>query len=188
MILNNYIGNLLAAHPKRPRDNLSQGVVIVLRHDESGAVGLQINKPFTNGATLTSVMENLNIPNNFDDDLLYVGGDHATNRIYVIHTLDWFSTTTVRFDDQNIGISGDISIIAALSKGQGPSQFRAVAGFFIWEPGQLEEEIAISDSDSLPLSWSWTPSTVDLVFDTDSGLQWRRTIEAASKLQVANWF
>jgi putative AlgH/UPF0301 family transcriptional regulator len=94
----------------------------------------------------------------------------------------------VRFDDQNIGISGDISIIAALSKGQGPSQFRAVAGFFIWEPGQLEEEIAISDSDSLPLSWSWTPSTVDLVFDTDSGLQWRRTIEAASKLQVANWF
>lgn len=180
----NFFGNLLASHPKRAYDSLSNSVILVFNHDHSGALGLQINKQFTNGATLNSVMENLGMSSIFVDDPLYFGGDTSTNRIYLIHTLDWYTSSTLKFND-SIGLSGDLSILAALSQGQGPSQYRAIAGYNLWGPNELENEV--HSTDDITTSWCQVPATDELIFDSDGPDQWKKIIFESSKLQVSNW-
>lgn len=179
----NYFGYLLAAHPKRPYDLLNNSVMLIFKHEKSGALGLQINKPFTNGASLNSVMENLGMESTFVDDPLYFGGENNGNRVYIVHTLDWFTSSTLKFND-SIGLSGDLSILTALSKGEGPSQYRAIAGYNLWNSGELEYEINSSD---ITISWSQIPATSELIFDSNSHDQWRNVISESSKLQVSSW-
>lgn len=182
----NYTGYLLAAHPRRPQDFFSQGVILIFKHDATGAIGLQINRAFTTGASMTSVMENLGITANFDDDPLHMGGEHGGNRVYVVHSLDWYTANSLQIGP-NLGVSGDISVITAISENQGPSQFRAIAGYNIWGPGELESELDGTGVDEITQEWSYVPATVDLIFDYNGVEQWRRVIDAAGQQQTARW-
>ena len=83
MIEQNYRGYLLAAHPKRPDPYLRKGVMLVLDHDNAGAIGLQINKPFSSNVSFDTVMQNVGLPTAVDQPL-YNGGPESTNRIHVI--------------------------------------------------------------------------------------------------------
>lgn len=184
-----YSGNLLAAHPLRVQegdDDFRRAVLMVMRHDSMGAVGLRIDQPFPNGLTMTHVMRNMGISGDYDYENLYQGGPHGGNRVFVIHTLDWSTSSTLVFEDSELGISGDVSIISAIAAGQGPERFRAVAGFHLWAPGELEQEII--EPESAELSWVFTPSTDELVFGSEGSDQWKSTIAAASRIQVAQWF
>jgi putative transcriptional regulator len=159
-------------------------VILIFKHEKSGALGLQLNKPFTNGASLNSVMENLGMDSTFVEDPLYYGGENNGNRVYIVHTLDWYTSSTLKFND-TIGLSGDLSILTALSQGEGPSQYRAMAGYNLWSAGELESEI--NSSDNIALSWSQIPATNELVFEFDGQNQWKNVITEASKLQVSSW-
>lgn len=186
MIEQNYKGFLLAAHPKRPEPFLRRGVMLVIDHDKSGAIGLQINKPFTNDISFQTVMQNVGLTY-AGDHPLYVGGPESTNRIHVIHSLDWYTGGTVKINDR-IGVSHDVSILAAISKNEGPEYFRVCAGFTRWLPGHLEGEILGEEPWNISQSWSFIPAETDLIFSTDDLDQWHRIISESSKLQVANWF
>jgi len=186
MIEQNYTGYLLAAHPKRIDSSLRRGTVLVIDHDSAGAIGLQINKPYMSNVTFDSVMRNvgLSVPN---DQPLYNGGPESTNRIHVIHTLDWFSPTTNKITDQ-IGISSDLSVLTAISKNDGPAYFRAIAGFVRWLPGHLEGEVLGEDPWKINQSWSYTRAEPDTVFGFTDIDQWHKVITESSRQQVANWF
>ena len=186
MIEQNYTGYLLAAHPKRTDPILRRGTMLIIDHDASGAIGLQINKPYVSNVTLNSVMRNveLNVEN---DQALYNGGPESTNRIHIIHTLDWFSPTTNKITDQ-IGISSDLSVLSAISQDEGPSYFRAVAGFTRWLPGHIEGEILGEDPWTINHSWSFTPAEPEIVFGYTDIDQWHKVITDSSRQQVANWF
>ena len=186
MIEQNYTGYLLAAHPKRTDPILRRGTMLIIDHDASGAIGLQINKPYVSNVTLNSVMNNvgLNVDN---DQALYNGGPESTNRIHIIHTLDWFSPTTNKITDQ-IGISSDLSVLSAISEDEGPTYFRAVAGFTRWLPGHIEGEILGEDPWTINHSWSFIPAEPEIVFGYTDIDQWHKVITDSSRHQVANWF
>jgi len=186
MFEQNYTGYLLASHPKREDGILRRSTILVIDHDNAGAIGLQINKPYNNNLSVESVMKNngLTIPN---DQPLYNGGAESTNRIHVIHTLDWFSPTTNKVTDQ-IGISSDLSILAAISNNEGPSYFRAIAGFTRWLPGHLEGEVLGEDPWTINHSWSCIQADPETVFGYTDIDQWHRVIGESSREQVANWF
>lgn len=186
MIEQNYKGCLLAAHPKRPDAFLRRGVILVLDHDKSGAIGLQINKPFTSDISFQTVMENVNLDVAHDQPL-YNGGTESSNRIHVIHSLDWYSPTTTKITD-NIGVSNDLSVLAAISKNEGPEFFRACAGFTRWAPGHLEGEVLGEDPWTINHSWSFTPASVETVFGLDDIDQWHKVISESCRLQIATWF
>ena len=186
MIIQNYKGYLLAAHPKRQESMLKMGVLLILDHDINGAIGLQINKPFTNDITFETVMQNIGLSCP-DDRPLYLGGPEAQNRIHIIHSLDWYSAGTTKINEQ-IGVSHDVSILAAISKNEGPENFRAVAGFVRWAPGQLESEITAETPWEIHQSWSFVPATLETVFEKEGTDQWRQNIAESSKLQVSSWF
>jgi putative transcriptional regulator len=186
MIEQNYTGYLLAAHPKRADPILRRGTMLVIDHDDSGAIGLQINKPYTSSVTLNSVMKNvgLHVEN---DQALYNGGPESTNRIHIIHTLDWFSSTTNKITDQ-IGISSDLSVLTAISLDNGPTYFRAVAGFTRWLPGHIEGEILGEDPWAINHSWSFVPADPETVFGYTDIDQWHKVISDSSRQQVSSWF
>jgi putative transcriptional regulator len=185
MIEHNYKGYLLASHPKRRDGTLRRSSMLILDHDETGAIGLQINKQFTE-LTFQTVMKNVGFPI-VDDRPLYTGGQESVNRIHVIHSLDWYTANTTKIND-NIGVSHDVSVLAAISKNEGPDYFRVVAGFTRWLPGHLEGEILGEDPWDITDVWTFSPATIETVFNLDDIEQWHKIIEESSKLQVASWF
>lgn len=186
MIEQNYKGYLLAAHPKRQDPILRRGVMLIIDHDDTGAIGLQINKPFTNDITFATVMQNVGLPTGVDQPL-YNGGPESTNRIHVIHSLDWYSPTTIKITDR-IGVSNDVSVLAAISKNEGPEYFRVAAGFTRWLPGHLDGEILGEAPWHITQSWSFAPADVETVFNLDDIEQWHTVIAESSRLQTSNWF
>lgn len=183
-IVKNYSGYLLAAHPSRAGNHLNQSVIFVFKHDRSGAIGLQINRPFYGDTNLGTVMENLGIYADFSNEPLYVGGEVGSNRVYVLHSLDWFSSSTLKFDN-DLGVSGDVSVISAISQNQGPDQYRAVAGYVVWPPGMLEEELESVDPET---SWIAVPAEAELVFDHEGNDQWKQVLIRAGQYHIDNWF
>ena len=186
MIEQNYRGYLLAAHPRRIDPYLRRGVMLIIDHDQDGAIGLQINKPFTNDITFDTVMQNVGMHCDRDQPL-YNGGPESTNRIHVIHSLDWYSPTTIRVTDQ-IGVSNDMSVLAALSENQGPEYFRVVAGYTQWAPKQLEGEVLGKTPWNITQSWTTLPAESEMVFSMDDIDQWHRIIDESGRIQVSSWF
>lgn len=186
MIEQNYKGYLLAAHPKRQDAFLRRSVVLILDHDKTGALGLQINKPFTNDITFQTVMQNVGLSID-QDQPLFNGGQESPNRINVIHSLDWYSPSTVKINS-NIGVSHDISVLTALANNEGPEHFRVCAGFTRWMSDQLEGEISGQEPWSIHHTWSFSPANVETVFSLSDIDQWHTVIGESSKIQIANWF
>jgi len=186
MIEQNYQGYLLAAHPRRQEPILRRGVVLIIEHDDTGAIGLQINKPFTNDLNFQTVMENVGLTSPHDRPL-YSGGPTGSNRIHVVHSMDWSSPTTIRVNE-HIGVSYDVSILAAIAENEGPEHFRVVAGFSRWLPGHLEGEVLGEAPWSIHHTWSFTPAEPEIVFGLDDIEQWHAVINESTRIQVATWF
>ena len=187
MNLTNFKGHLLASHPKQPEATLRKGVILMIRHDESGAVGLQINKQFYDDTfTLSTVMKNLGLYTDTDQPLYY-GGEDATNRIHVIHSLDWYTGSTIKVN-REIGVSNDVSVLAAIAENEGPEYFRVVAGYKKWGRGKLELEMAGKEPYTAVNSWNFSPATIESVFDLDNIDQWHAVNDESTKLQISSWF
>lgn len=186
MIKQNYQGYLLAAHPKRQDPILSKSVILIMDHDRHGAIGLQINKMFDSDVNFETVMHNMGLDCN-DNRPLYFGGLLCNNRINVIHSLDWYSSNTTKLSN-NLGISHDVSVLAAISRNEGPEYYRVVAGFHKWLPNHLEGEISGKGSWDITHTWSTVPATIENVFEQDGLEHWHSVIAENSRLQVSNWF
>jgi|694.fasta_scaffold120044_3 putative transcriptional regulator len=182
----NYRGNLLASHPKYPDPDLRKSVILVLDHDENGAIGLQINKPYQNGVSFSTVMQNAGLYYDSDQPL-FIGGQESSNRVYVIHSLDWYSPTTSKISD-TLGVSTDLSILMAISQGEGPEYFQAVAGYTKWESNELEGEISGLEPWSSLHSWNYIPASLEVIFDIEPKDQWATVINISSRLQISTWF
>lgn len=184
--LESYKGFLIAAHPKRAEPSLRKGVILIIDQDHTGSIGLQINKPLESNTTLGSVMTGLGMSLDKDQPL-YFGGTENTNRIIVLHTLDWRTSSTTELGE-NIGISNDISVLSAISANSGPAQYRAIAGYTRWMPGNLEAEIEmIPPFNEVSRSWSYLKADVDLCFDSSGSTQWHHILEESARIQIASW-
>jgi putative transcriptional regulator len=186
MIEQNYTGYLLAVHPRRRDPLLTKGVMLIVEHDETGAIGLQINKAFANDLSFQTVMNNVGM-HTAEDHPLYNGGPTHSNRINIIHSLDWYSSHTTKLNN-HIGVSYDLSILTAIAANEGPAQFRVVAGCVQFGPGQLDNEMI--KLPQIDVSWSWNAvkATPEHIFECDGIDQWHRTTMDAGKIQIAKWF
>lgn len=179
-----YPGHLLVSNPNNPRDELSKSVILIVSHTERMAVGLQINNPLED-INLQDVANNLGMdyPN---PDLLYYGGNMSTNKIHVVHSNDWQGMTTVQLNDE-ISVTNDISVLAALSRGEGPEFFRACAGYWLWDDHRLDLQLNPRFKDE-PHKWEITPADSRIIFDGEGPEQWRVALDHAAKYQVNAWF
>lgn len=179
-----YSGYLLVANPNNPRDELAKSVLLCVNHTGNLAIGLQINNQLVD-IDLSTVAFNLGMdfPSNAP---LWYGGNIASNKIHVVHTNDWRGITTVKLNDE-ISVTNDISVLAAISRGDGPEYFRACAGYWLWEDGRMDKMLDPRDKED-PMKWEVVPATMDLIFDGEGQDQWRIALERAAKHQVDAWF
>ena len=179
-----YLGHLLVANPNNPRDELSKSVLLLVRHTSQQAIGLQINNA-VDQLNLKIIADKINIQY-LEDDPLYHGGNINPNKIHVVHSSDWSGASTIPLTDE-ISVTNDISVIAALVQGVGPSYFRACAGFCAWSDGKLDQQLNPKYNDD-PYKWEVVPATMENVFGSDGVEQWRSAIDEAAQLRVETWF
>lgn len=181
----NYQGCLLVANPSNPKDELSKAVILLVSHHPTKSVGIQINNPLTD-LDLQTVSNNIGIDFEGQDPLWY-GGSIGSNKIHVVHSNDWAGLSTVKINDE-ISITHDISVLAALSRGEGPKQYRACAGYWGWEAGDLDQQLDPKQADKVSHKWETLEATLENVFEGEGPDQWHKAIEESTKNQVNAYF
>jgi len=182
MIKKSLQAHLLAANPNNPDDDLGRSVILLTSYTASISIGLQINRMLSN-ITLPGVANNLGIWYEGNDSVYY-GGNSGVNKIHIIHSSDWSGPTTIKLSN-DISITNDITILAAISQGEGPELYRACAGHWVWENGDLTRQL--ENRDSLH-KWEPVPATMENIFSLDGYEQWRSILEESARHQVAHWF
>jgi putative transcriptional regulator len=180
----NLAGHILISQPKCEDPYFSKGVVIVGKHGPQGSWGLMVNKPASN-ITLDNITRSVGIMCN-KQDKVYTGGPVDTTRVYILHSLDWQTSSTIDITS-DIGITGDMSILAAISQNQGPALFRACIGMASWGPGQLDAEFKGEAPWKSQNRWLDAPATIEAVFNLNEDEQWQRCIEIVAHNKIASW-
>ena len=177
------VGQLLVANPLNPKDGQDHSVLMVVANSSSQSMAIQLNSPAKN-LMLNSVFSQLGLWYDGEDPVYY-GGNVATGRIHVIHTLDWSGMTTIQLTDQ-LGVTNDVSILAAMAHGEGPEYFRACAGYWSWDDGELEQQLNLKKPNTH--RWELAPATLETVFECNELDQWHQCIDASTRNQVSVWF
>lgn len=184
-----FTGYLLASSPALYQDNELQKVILIISHSSQLVIGIQINQEIL-GQTIQAVSGRLGITIDGRDPL-WDGGILGRDKIHVIHSTDWAGMSTVNLTD-DIAVTSDISVLAALARGDGPSKFRACAGFYSWSNDELMDSLGISPTgiERKKTKWEMTPANDESVLSSDlSGDdQWLSILEASATYQSTKWF
>lgn len=180
----NLTGHILVSQPKSIESIFSKGVILVAKHDENGAWGVMVNKP-THKVTLSQVMQSTGIDYKSSAPI-YVGGPVDTHRVHVVHTLDWHSPNTVTVTP-DIGITSEMSVMAAIAGGKGPNLYRTCVGLCGWSAGQLDGEFRGLPPWKSEHRWLDAPATIDAIFDLSNDDQWSKAIEIVAATKVSDW-
>jgi putative transcriptional regulator len=149
-------GQFLVASNKLVDPNFFHTVVLIVRHNDEGAMGMVVNRPAS--LTVREVWEKVSGSDCETDEHLHVGGP-CPGPLMAIHErvdlADLEVTPSVYF-------TADPENIAQLI-GQQHLAVRFFAGYAGWGPGQLEKEIATG-------AWHVTPAASEQLFAADDSL------------------
>lgn len=157
-------GTLLVAAPALSDPNFARSVVLVLRSDENGTLGVVLNRP-TNLAPATVFPELADGVGAYDGRLFRGGPVSATQLLFLVRGL---AAATVNGPEvlDKVFLSIDAESLAEMTRlAAGADDLRVYAGHAAWVAGQLQAEIRAG-------GWELVPGTADLVFATDPGELW----------------
>jgi putative transcriptional regulator len=159
-----FAGQLLIASPSL-RDPFDHAVIMIARHDRTGALGIVINRPITRrpiatvlaalGADATGVTDSV---------LIFLGGPVSPNVAFALHSTEYHGSHTLDIDG-HVALSDAAEVLRDLGIGHGPKQSLIAFGYAGWAPQQLDDELARG-------AWVAAPENPALVFDTDRAKVW----------------
>jgi putative transcriptional regulator len=166
-------GTLLVASPELGDPNLSRSVVLLLRHDDNGAIGVVINR-------MTSLVPAKVFPELADglgkySGTLYRGGPLAPGR--VLFLVRGLAAATVKGPEiiDKVFLSADPESLPEITRlASGPDELRIYAGHAEWTAGQLENEIKHG-------AWRVAPGDADLVFSDKPQKLWEQLAAHAAE-------
>lgn len=155
----------LIAMPSLADPNFHHSVTYICEHNESGAMGIVINRPLE--LKFGEVLEQMNIEAGDTEAAkrpVFLGGPVQPDRGFVIHRPvgKWESTLKIAKD---IGLTTSRDIVAAVASGKGPSKCFIALGYAGWGAGQLEKEMAEN-------SWISGPADTRVIFDVPANQRW----------------
>ena len=155
-------GMFLVAAPALRDPNFARTVVLLLEYDESGALGLVINRP-----TEHSLHDMLATPlPNSEGHAVFSGGPVELRRmIALLRSRAAIDGAERLFGD--VHASGSMDTLRRVLERDGhAADVHAYVGYAGWSPGQLDAEIARGD-------WIVTPADAASIFDTPPRDVWR---------------
>lgn len=167
-------GVFLVASRRLGDPRFQQTVVLLVRHDKQGSVGLVINRPteILVSEMLPDMAGLKNLP-----DPVYYGGPVEPDRLMLIIRTDRRLSNAVSIIHK-VYVSGRRDILDRLVdrpvKGE---MFRVYAGYAGWARGQLRAEIMRGD-------WHVIQADAEIIFSKKSEDIWPRLIRMSSAIQV----
>jgi putative transcriptional regulator len=167
-------GQLLVAKPAMADPRFSRTVVYVVRHDETGAFGLVVNRPFKE-LPIESLLRRLELDYAGVSGSLrmHYGGPVQPGSVFVLHTADYRGEGTEVLAN-GIALTGSPDILRAIGTGAGPRRALLALSYSGWAPGQLEREFKAG-------GWVAVPADVALIFDDDCDTKWDRAMARAPR-------
>jgi putative transcriptional regulator len=146
----NLTGYFLVASRYLRDPNFARSVVLMIHHNEDGAMGLVINRP--SGKTVRDVWELIDNDPCDREDFIFIGGPVPSNPL-ALHSVEEFSQAEVL---PGLHVASDMDALDVLARKKDIS-FRLYSGHAGWGSGQLEGEMEAG-------GWLFTRATVDDVF------------------------
>lgn len=163
-------GSLLLDGGRLGGSYFSRTVVLICRHDASGAFGLVLNRRDARDLSEGVAMP---LPSQLAGERLFLGGPVQPTALSFLHSDPAMLLPNV-IDQVRLG--HDVEDLIAVSSACLPShRLRVFAGYAGWSPGQLDEEMRNE-------AWLTHPASIDLIFDPDPESLWRRILK-----QRPNW-
>ena len=162
-------GKLLVATEKMGDPRFQRSVIFMLKHDDSGALGLVINRVLAEGS-IASLLKMFGLESEDSGRKIRVlyGGPVEPQTGFVLHSTDYVSEGTQLVTDR-VAVTTNLDIINAISAGQGPKLSLIALGYAGWGPGQLEREMDQK-------AWIHVPFEEALLFDKKYSTKWRRAM------------
>jgi putative transcriptional regulator len=149
-------GVLLVAGPDLEDPNFARSVVLVLRHDENGTIGIVLNR--VTSILPAKVFPELETGLGGYTGTLYRGGPVGPTRmVFLVRGL---AAATVQGPEivDKVFLAGDPEALGEITRlADGPDELRMYAGHAEWTQGQLEGELRNGD-------WHIVAATAELVF------------------------
>ena len=161
-----YLANqLLIAMPALADGHFAQTVTLICEHSDRGALGIVLNKPL--GMKLGDVMAQMKLePSDIriGEQVVLRGGPVHTDRGFVLHRPGGQWDHTHKVSDA-IQVTTSRDVLAAMARGEGPSDAFIALGYAGWESGQLERELKDN-------AWASMPVDARVVFELPFGERW----------------
>ena len=155
-------GMFLLAAPRLRDSRFAQTVVLLLEYDETGALGLVVNRPTE--ASLSDVLVTP-LPNSEGHPVFAGGPVEHRQLIALLRSPVAVDGAERLFGD--VHATGRMDTLRRALESGGPADdLHVYLGYAGWAPGQLDAEIARGD-------WIVTPADAESIFDTPPGDTWR---------------
>ncbi len=146
-------GKFLVAKSILRDPNFARTVVVLLAHNEEGALGLVVNRP--------SETEELPLP-------LFDGGPCSSGGLFLLHgNSAWVEPDGPQEIAPGVFV-GDAAVFERAGKAgqEVRRRVRVFRGYAGWGGGQLERELTVGD-------WAVVPASGELLFDTPAEDLWK---------------
>ena len=157
---------ILIAVPQLVDPNFLRSVVVMIEHNEDGALGLVVNHP--TDQPCASIVEALGLPwHGGETDLLLRGGPVEPQSLWMLHNDSWSFDETMRVFS-GVAVSRSRDALTRMSEA-GEQRLLLTVGYAGWGAGQLEHEISAG-------AWITSNPTEALVFDAPRDRVWEQAL------------
>ena len=163
-------GQLLVASAAMQDPRFSHSVILLLRHDASGAFGVVINRPLGERPIAGLLADSGSGSDSGIEGTIrvFLGGPVEPQYGFVIHSGDYRRPETLALEN-GIAMTATKEVLGDIGHHRGPEKFLFALGYSGWATGQLESEMARHD-------WFTAPADPNLVFDEERGAVWERAL------------
>ena len=158
-------GQFLVATPEMRDPRFFHTVILMVQHEERGALGIVVNRPI-GVRPLAALVEGFG---GSGGDVsgqvqVFAGGPVEPGVGFILHSAEYSRHGTIRLDDR-VAVTSSLEVLRDLGQGRGPAKSLVAFGYAGWRAGQLEDEVAQG-------AWFTEPEDPRLAFDEDRGKVW----------------
>jgi len=155
---------LLIAAPQLLDANFARAVILLLHHDETGSMGIVINRPLE--LPLSEVARQHGVDHCQASGAAHFGGPVEVYRGFVLHRGERYDDDTDIAD--GVMLSGSVDVLRALLE-RSDAEFRLYLGYAGWGPGQLDLEMTSG-------SWLTSECCARYLFDLEPDAVWEQVL------------
>jgi putative transcriptional regulator len=162
---NSLAGQFLVATPEMSDPRFYHTVILLVQHDQRGALGIVINRPIGE-RPLAGLLQALG-----DTDSgatgsvrVFAGGPVEPGVGFIVHSAEYSQRGTINVDG-HVAVTSSADVLRDIGQGKGPRKSLIAFGYAGWRAGQLEGELTQG-------AWFTEPEDPKLVFDEDREKLW----------------